>query len=165
MSSAGDPITLPWKLNPPVFDGDSLKFRSFRKEATTFADCCGLAMSSRATVNFLLQMGPSRTRRLDHAVTPTLKFRDTARPTSSCVQLSVQKTEVSCCERIPPLRLGIPWSHGITLSPSLQHKLSMTVFSHIPRSLGKIPLLPLLLWKIWLRSSRSKIFPWPQTSP
>ena len=32
---------LPWKLSPPVFDGDSLKFRSFRKEATTFADCCG----------------------------------------------------------------------------------------------------------------------------
>ena len=25
-----------------MFDGDSLKFRSFRKEATTFADCCGL---------------------------------------------------------------------------------------------------------------------------
>ena len=41
MSSAGDPITMPWKLNPPMFDGDSLKFRSFRKEATTFADCCG----------------------------------------------------------------------------------------------------------------------------
>ena len=41
MSSAGDPITLPWKLNPPMFDGDSLKFRSFRKEETTFADCCG----------------------------------------------------------------------------------------------------------------------------
>ena len=41
ISSAGDPITLPWKINPPVFDGDSLKFRSFRKEATTFADCCG----------------------------------------------------------------------------------------------------------------------------
>ena len=41
MSSAGDPITMPWTLNPPMFDGDSLKFRSFRKEATTFADCCG----------------------------------------------------------------------------------------------------------------------------
>ena len=41
MSSAGDPITLPWKLNPPIFDGDSLKFRSFSKEATTFADCLG----------------------------------------------------------------------------------------------------------------------------
>ena len=41
MSSAGDPITLPWKLNPPMFDGDSLTFRSFRKEGTTFADCCG----------------------------------------------------------------------------------------------------------------------------
>ena len=41
MSSADDPITLPWKLNPPIFDGDSLKFRSFRKEATTLADCCG----------------------------------------------------------------------------------------------------------------------------
>ena len=41
MSSAGDPITMPWKLNPPMFDGDSLKFRSFRNEATTFADCCG----------------------------------------------------------------------------------------------------------------------------
>ena len=31
MNSAGDPIILPWKLNPPMFDGDSLKFRSFRK--------------------------------------------------------------------------------------------------------------------------------------
>ena len=41
MSSAGDPITLPWKLNPPRFDGDSLKFQSFRKETTTFADFCG----------------------------------------------------------------------------------------------------------------------------
>ena len=41
MSSAGDSMTLPWKLNPPVFDGGSLKFRSFRKEATTFANCCG----------------------------------------------------------------------------------------------------------------------------
>ena len=41
MSSAGDPITMPWKLNPPMFNGDSLQFRSFRKEATTFADCCG----------------------------------------------------------------------------------------------------------------------------
>ena len=41
MSSAGDPITLPWQLNPPMFDGDSLKFRSFRKEAAMFADCCG----------------------------------------------------------------------------------------------------------------------------
>ena len=41
MSSAGDPITLPWKLNPLMFDGDSLKLRSFRKEATTFGDCCG----------------------------------------------------------------------------------------------------------------------------
>ena len=41
MSSAGDPITMPWKLNPPMFDGDSLRFRSFRKEATTFADSCG----------------------------------------------------------------------------------------------------------------------------
>ena len=39
MSSAGDPITLPWKLNSPVFDSDSLDFRSFRKEATTFPDC------------------------------------------------------------------------------------------------------------------------------
>ena len=38
-SSAGDPITLSWKFNPPVFDGDSFKFKSFRKEATTFADC------------------------------------------------------------------------------------------------------------------------------
>ena len=41
MSSAGDPTTLPWTLNPPMFGGDSLEFRSFRKEATTFADCCG----------------------------------------------------------------------------------------------------------------------------
>ena len=41
MSSVGDPIAMPWKLNPPMFDGDSLEFRSFRKEATTFADCCG----------------------------------------------------------------------------------------------------------------------------
>ena len=41
LSSASDPITLPWKLNTPVFDGDSLKFRPFRKEATTFADYCG----------------------------------------------------------------------------------------------------------------------------
>ena len=41
MSSAGDPIIMPWKLNPPMFDGDSLTFRSFRKEATTFVDCCG----------------------------------------------------------------------------------------------------------------------------
>ena len=32
---------MPSKLNPPVFDDDSLKFRSFRKETTTFADCCG----------------------------------------------------------------------------------------------------------------------------
>ena len=38
---ADDLITLPWKLNPPVFNGDSLKFRSFCKEATTFADCFG----------------------------------------------------------------------------------------------------------------------------
>ena len=43
MSSAGDPITLPWKLNPPMFDGDSLKFRLFCKEAPTFADCCGFS--------------------------------------------------------------------------------------------------------------------------
>ena len=41
MSSTGDPITLLWKLNQPVFDGDSLNLRSFRTEATTFTDCCG----------------------------------------------------------------------------------------------------------------------------
>ena len=32
---------IPWKLDPPVFNGDRLKFRAFRKEAIMFADCCG----------------------------------------------------------------------------------------------------------------------------
>ena len=29
------------EIKLPIFDGGSLKFRSFRREATTFSDCCG----------------------------------------------------------------------------------------------------------------------------
>ena len=56
VSSAGEPITMPWKLSPPVFNGDSLKFRSFcKEEATTFADSVeDLAMPLRAAVKLLL---------------------------------------------------------------------------------------------------------------
>ena len=32
---------IPWKLDPPVFNGDPLHFPSFGKEAIMFADCCG----------------------------------------------------------------------------------------------------------------------------
>ena len=88
MSSAGDPITMSWKLNPPMFDGDSLKFRSFRKEATTFADCCGFGDVFKANHEVLMEL--SRTRRSDHSVSPTLKLTDIARLTSSSDQLSVQ---------------------------------------------------------------------------
>ena len=91
MSSAGDPITLLWKLNPPICDGDSLKFRSFRKEATTFADCCGFGDVFEGNREVPIADEAFSARRSDHAVTPTLKLRDTARPTSSCDQLSVQK--------------------------------------------------------------------------
>ena len=69
-------------------------------------------MSSRATVRFLLLVQSSPTRRSDHAVLPMLKSRETARHTSSCVKLSVQRyIEVFCCERIPPPRLGETLSH------------------------------------------------------
>ena len=35
------PAGIPWKLNPPVFSGDSVHFRSFEKEAIIFADYVG----------------------------------------------------------------------------------------------------------------------------
>ena len=39
---AGEPPAgIPWKLNPPVFSGDSVHFRSFEKEAIIFAEYVG----------------------------------------------------------------------------------------------------------------------------
>ena len=35
------PAGIPWKLNPPVFSGDSVHFRSFEKEAIIFAEYVG----------------------------------------------------------------------------------------------------------------------------
>ena len=35
------PTGIPWKLNPPVFRGDSVHFRSFEKEAIIFAEYVG----------------------------------------------------------------------------------------------------------------------------
>ena len=32
---------VPWKLNPPVFSGDSVNFRSFKKEDIIFAEYVG----------------------------------------------------------------------------------------------------------------------------
>ena len=32
---------IPWKLNSPVFSGDSVRFRSFKKEAIIFAEYVG----------------------------------------------------------------------------------------------------------------------------
>ena len=32
---------IPWKLNPPVFSGNSVNFRSFKKEAIIFAEYVG----------------------------------------------------------------------------------------------------------------------------
>ena len=68
ISSAGDPITLPWKMNPPIFDGDSLRFRSFRfdhsaRRRPRLPTIVDLAMYSRATIKFRLLMGLSRTHR------------------------------------------------------------------------------------------------------
>ena len=39
---AGEPPAgIPWKLNPPVFSGDSVHFRPFEKEAIIFAEYIG----------------------------------------------------------------------------------------------------------------------------
>ena len=39
---AGESLAgIPWKLNPPVFSGDSVHFRSFEKEAIIFAEYVG----------------------------------------------------------------------------------------------------------------------------
>ena len=39
---AGESLAgIPWKLNPPVFSGDSVHFRSFDKEAIIFAEYVG----------------------------------------------------------------------------------------------------------------------------
>ena len=34
-------VNVPWKLNPPVFSGDSSDYLSFRKEALVFAEYAG----------------------------------------------------------------------------------------------------------------------------
>ena len=131
MSSAGDPITMPWKLNhrcSMVIPLSSDHSARRRPRLPTIVD---LAMYSKATMKSLLLMELSRTRRSDHSVSSTLKLRDIARLTSCSDQLSVQKkTEASCCERIHPPRLGETWSHGTSLSPSQLHRLSMAVSSH-----------------------------------
>ena len=39
---AGESLAgIPWKLNPSVFSGDSVHFRSFEKEAIIFAEYVG----------------------------------------------------------------------------------------------------------------------------
>ena len=41
VSAGGSLAGIPWKLNPPVFSGDSVNFRSFEKEAIIFAEYVG----------------------------------------------------------------------------------------------------------------------------
>ncbi|CAN0023551.1 unnamed protein product, partial [Ascophyllum nodosum] len=41
VSAGGSLAGIPWKLNPPVFSGGSVQFRSFEKEAIIFVDYVG----------------------------------------------------------------------------------------------------------------------------
>ena len=54
---------IPWKLKPPVFSGDSVHFRSFRKEAISYLlNMLALAMSSKTlVVKSQLPIPPSHT--------------------------------------------------------------------------------------------------------
>ena len=52
------PAGIPWKLNPPVFSGDSVHFRSFDKEAIIYAEYVGLGMFSKTSAKSLMSIPP-----------------------------------------------------------------------------------------------------------
>ena len=117
------------EIQPPGFDGDCLKFRSFREEATTFADCCGFGDIFEGNREV-----PIASSVLTYAQISSRGFTNDEierhRKAYQFLRSALSSDEVSCCERIPTPRLGQTLSHGITLSPFQKHKLSMTVFSH-----------------------------------